>query len=204
MKHLLFGTYNPAKLDLMRRYLAGLPIVLDGLFSLDAPPAEADETGDTTLENARIKAIWYCRATGMPTLAADSALFIDGIPADEQPAAHARRMGGTRMTDEEMQAHFAALVHAHGGRLRAQYRNAACIAFPDGRILCRDDERIATKPFYLVDTPHAKRVVGFPLDSLSVEIQSGAYYYDLTDSLDNPDAPGAFAEFVQEALRLQR
>lgn len=35
------------------------------------------------------------------------------------------------------------------------------------------------EPFYIVEKPHEKRVEGFPLDSVSVEIRSGMYYYDI-------------------------
>lgn len=41
------------------------------------------------------------------------------------------------------------------------------------------DMSIATEPFILVTRPHAKRVPGFPLDSLSIDIATGKYYYDL-------------------------
>ena len=41
------------------------------------------------------------------------------------------------------------------------------------------DMSSATEPFILVTTPHTKRVPGFPLDSLSVDIATGKYYYDL-------------------------
>jgi len=43
------------------------------------------------------------------------------------------------------------------------------------------DMSIATEPFILVAEPHAKRVPGFPLDSLSVDITTGRYYYDLEE-----------------------
>lgn len=32
---------------------------------------------------------------------------------------------------------------------------------------------------FLTKEPHAKRVDGFPLDSLSIDIETGKYYYDL-------------------------
>lgn len=41
------------------------------------------------------------------------------------------------------------------------------------------DMSMATEPFILVAEPHAKRVEGFPLDSLSIDIGTGKYYYDL-------------------------
>ena len=41
------------------------------------------------------------------------------------------------------------------------------------------DMSIATEPFVLVTKPHVKRVEGFPLDSLSIDIETGKYYYDI-------------------------
>lgn len=41
------------------------------------------------------------------------------------------------------------------------------------------DMSIATEPFILTKEPHQKRVDGFPLDSLSIDIETGKYYYDL-------------------------
>ena len=41
------------------------------------------------------------------------------------------------------------------------------------------DISLATEPFLLVAKPHKKRVEGFPLDSLSKDLVSGEYYYDL-------------------------
>ena len=35
--------------------------------------------------------------------------------------------------------------------------------------------------FYLVSKPHSIRVEGFPMNSLSVDVQSGKYFVDLTD-----------------------
>ena len=39
------------------------------------------------------------------------------------------------------------------------------------------------QPFYLVNKAHPKMIKGFPLDSLSVDIQTGKYYNDLEDEL---------------------
>ena len=40
-------------------------------------------------------------------------------------------------------------------------------------------EDISTSKFILTSVPHYKRVEGFPLDSLSVHIESNMYYYDI-------------------------
>lgn len=201
---LLYGTYNPAKLAVMRRRLAHLHIELMGLTELSSPPPDVEETGDTPLENARLKAIAYRDATGMTTLSADSGLYLDGLPDAEQPAVHARRMRGTRMDDEEMIAYYAALARRLGGRATARYRNALCIAFADGRVVDVFDDSVASAPFYLADTPHARRTKGFPLDSLSVDIATGQYYFDLSESRADRDLAqqNGYGRFVQQALAI--
>ena len=45
------------------------------------------------------------------------------------------------------------------------------------------DESLETKPFIIVSEPHEKRVKGFPLDSLSIDIPSGKYYYDVDSKI---------------------
>lgn len=204
MTELLYGTHNPAKLAVMKRWLFSLDLSLIGLTEVSPPIPEAEETGDTPLENAQIKAMAYRDATGMLTLAADSALYIHGLRAQEQPAAHARRMRGARMDDEAMIAHYAALSRTLGGKAVARYQNALCIAFPDGRICTRFDDSVASAPFFLVDTPHARRTPGFPLDALSVEIASGRYYYDLQEASGDQDLAqeGGYCRFVRETLGL--
>lgn len=201
---LLYGTYNPGKLEAMRLCLQGLDIALIGLTDLQTPPADVEETGNMPRENARLKALSYSAATGMTTLSADSALFFENVPDAEQPGVHARRMQGGRMDDDAMIAFYCGLIRRHGGRVTARYRNALCIAFADGRLAQCDDESVASSPFYLVDTPHTRRTAGFPLDSLSVEITSGQYYFDLADRFaDRQQVQNqGIRRFVQGALGL--
>ena len=45
------------------------------------------------------------------------------------------------------------------------------------------DSSLEIEPFYLVSKPHAKIVAGFPLDALSVQIESGKYFQDLEQNL---------------------
>ena len=201
---LLYGTTNPAKMDAMGRWLRGLPVELMGLSDLPSMPEDVEETGDSPLENARIKAIHYRNSTGMTVLAADSGLYLDGLVDALQPGVHARRVSGGRMGDGEMLAYYAELVASLGGRALARYRNGLCIAFADGRLAERFDDSVASEPFYLVDTPHARRTPGFPLDSLSVDIASGQYYHDLPSRAADGDLAqeNGYLAFVREALEI--
>jgi XTP/dITP diphosphohydrolase len=89
---LLIATTNPGKVREIRGILEGAPVEL---LSLDAlpPVAEPEETGSTFAENARLKALYYANATGLPSVADDSGLEIDAL--DNAPGIHSARWHGT-------------------------------------------------------------------------------------------------------------
>jgi XTP/dITP diphosphohydrolase len=88
MRRLLIATTNPNKLREIRPLLAGVSIELLTLADLPAIP-EPEESGATFWENARIKALAYAGATGLPTVAEDSGLVIDVLGGE--PGVHSAR-----------------------------------------------------------------------------------------------------------------
>ena len=74
---LLFATHNAGKLDEMRQLLAphGVSVVSAAERNLPEP----EETEDSFIGNARIKAHAAARATGLPALADDSGLCVDAL-----------------------------------------------------------------------------------------------------------------------------
>jgi 8-oxo-dGTP diphosphatase len=186
MTQLVYGTGNPAKLDHMRKMLAPINVYFIGLKETCIALPDIDESGNTPLENARIKALAYCDVLKRHVFACDSGLYIYGLPDNEQPGVHVRMVDGKRLTDDEMVAHYAAIALRLGGKAVARYRNAICLVMGNGEIYEHFGEDIASSAFYIVDTPHTKCVEGFPLDSLSTKIDTGAYYYD-DDKIDKAD-----------------
>lgn len=91
MRQLLIATTNPGKLREIRGILANVPVEL---LSLEQFPdiVEPDETGTTFAENARLKAIYYNQATGLPAVADDSGLVIDALGGE--PGVHSARWHG--------------------------------------------------------------------------------------------------------------
>ena len=66
-------------------------------------------------------------------------------------------------------------------------------------------EDITSERFYLVSKPHEKRVKekGFPLDCLSVHIDSGMYYYDIEGYNDKYlNVHDGFAAFFRRVLHV--
>ncbi len=176
---ILYGTTNQGKLLAMKKSVEGLDIELIGLRDLECELPVVNENGKTPLENAEIKARAYFDAFHMPVFSCDSGLYFDELTDEEQPGIHVRRVNQKELTDEEMIEHYASLAEKHGGRITGRYRNAIYFILDENHHYSSMDMSIATEPFILVTKPHEKRVPGFPLDSLSVDIATGEYYYDL-------------------------
>lgn len=201
MTTLLYGTTNEAKLAAMRNSLKDLPVDIIGLKDTGREIPEVDEVGNSPLENASIKAKAYYEAFCMPVFSCDSGLYFENIPDIEQPGLYVRRREGRNLDDEEMIEYYADLAHRYGGRLIGRYRNAICLVLDKEEIYTSEDISLATEPFYLVETPHEKRVEGFPLDTLSVDIASGLYYYDLEGKeLSSSCLDNGFRNFFSEIL----
>lgn len=81
---LLIATHNAGKLDEMRALFAPHGIEVVGAADFGLP--EPDETEDSFIGNARIKARSAVAMTGLPVLADDSGITVDGL--DGAPGVH--------------------------------------------------------------------------------------------------------------------
>jgi XTP/dITP diphosphohydrolase len=94
VKALVVATTNPGKLREINGILAGAEPGIE-LVSLDRFPGivEPEETGETFADNARLKALYYAGATGLPCVADDSGLEVSAL--DNAPGVHSARWHGT-------------------------------------------------------------------------------------------------------------
>ncbi len=198
---ILYGTTNQAKLDSMKRIAEPLGIEIIGLKELGQPLPHVEETGNNPLENAMIKAKAYYEAFAMPVFSCDSGLYFDELQEELQPGIHTRRVHGKELTDEEMQIYYGNLAKNHGGRLTGRYRNAIAFVWDEKTCFESFDEALATEPFWLVEKPHEKYVKGYPLDSLSIDIATGKYYYDMEEkTVDQSAIMQGFLKFFEDAF----
>ena len=126
---LLVATRSPHKLaelrDLLHLGRAEL-VDLDDVGILD----EVEETGTTFAANAALKARFYARRSGLPTLADDSGLEVDAL--DGGPGVRTRRYAGEQATDAQNNAKLlAALAGLPAERRGARYRCALALAMPE-------------------------------------------------------------------------
>lgn len=97
-RRLLVATRSRHKLRELRDLLdlpAGVNLVSPDDVGIEDEP---EETGGTFETNARIKARFYARRSGLPTLADDSGIEVDAL--DGGPGVRTRRYAGPDATDE--------------------------------------------------------------------------------------------------------
>lgn len=197
---LLYATGNPAKLSAMQKRTEGTGIEVIGFKDVQKEIPAVPETGKSPLENARLKALAYYRALQTPLFSCDSGLYFDNVPKEVQPGINVRTVHGKYLTDEEMIAYYSSLARKYGD-LKARYRNAICLVLDEEHVYAAMEESMASREFLITSKPHARRRQGFPIDSLSLDLKTGKYYYDLDESeLDEVAVEDGFLEFFEKAL----
>ena len=205
---LLYGTTNHAKLISMQRVTKKIGIEIFGLNDLLKIPEfkniqlpDVDENGKNPLENATIKAKAYYELLKIPVFSCDTGLYFEDVEEKDQPGTHIRRVNGKTLTDLEALEYYSNLATFYGGKIKAKYKNAICLIIDDKNIFSSMDSSLEIQPFYLVNKAHPKMVKGFPLDSLSVDIQTGKYYNDLDElAVDKSTIEIGFTNFFEKAI----
>lgn len=197
---ILYGTSNPAKLSAMKRRLEKLGIEIIGLKELNMEIPFVSEEGSTPLENARLKAAAYYKAFHMPVFSCDSGLYFENVPDEVQPGIHVRTINGKRFTDEEMLSYYSGLAIKYGD-LTAWYKNAICFIKDEEHIYEAMETSMESERFIITSKPHKFSKKGFPIDSISLDIKTGKYYYDLPESeLDKVAVEDGFLKFFKRIL----
>ena len=127
---LLLASANQGKLRELRTILDGLPVELVGLAEagLGAPP-EVEETGDTFLANALLKARAYAAWSGLAAVADDSGLEVDALGG--APGVRSARYAGPGAGDQaNLHKLLAALAGVPPERRTARFRCAAVLVDP--------------------------------------------------------------------------
>lgn len=96
MKRILIATHNEGKLREFSALFARTPLELVSLSEIGVD-ANVDETGATYGENASLKAATYARLSGLPSLADDSGLEVEGLKGE--PGPRSARYAGEEVDD---------------------------------------------------------------------------------------------------------
>ena len=210
MLEIIYGTGNGAKISYMEETLKNLPMKIVSLHQAAEKEGiilpDIKETGENPLENARLKAEGYFRVFGKPVFSCDSGIYLwnyttkEPLPDEEQPGIHIRGNGERRLGDEELLAYYIGLVKKYG-QVCGRFKNGICFIWNGEQRKESMSESMWGEPFLLTDKPHEKRVEGFPVDRISLDISTGKYLYDLEEDSEGEEAQNrGFENFFRECL----
>ena len=130
MKFVL-ASQNKHKLVEMQQILSaqGVEVVLQGDLGLHV---DVEETGTTFAENAMLKAVAVMKASGLPAIADDSGVCVDGL--NGAPGVYSARYGGPELDD--VMRYKLLLENMRGVTNRAaHFTSAIACVFPNGDTL---------------------------------------------------------------------
>lgn len=166
----LIATKNKGKLEKYSGMLESLGIdflTLDDI-NLDI---KINENGNTTTENAIIKAKTYYETLKMPILTDDSGLIIDKLPPEKQPGVFVRRHNGKELSDEEIIELYSKELEEVGGESTGAFIISIAIIDKDGNIHTKETKH---KRLF-ISKPDINRVPGYPLSSLIFDKEVNMY-----------------------------
>ncbi len=135
---ILLASSNKGKLNEILDLLQDVPlkVLLPGDLGIGL---EVEEDGKTYAENALKKALAYCAASGLVTLADDSGLEVETLGG--KPGLHSARFSGKPgATDADRRAYLLDKLKGHPRPWPAAFRSTVVIATPDGQIFTLDGE----------------------------------------------------------------
>jgi XTP/dITP diphosphohydrolase len=172
MKKLLIATSNPGKLKEIRTNLSDLSVELVGLADIGITD-KPEETGKTFEENAILKAKYYAKLSGMPTIGDDGGFEIDALNGEPGVKSHRWIHGDREDQDEELIAYtFKKMKDVPKDLRGAQLRAALAFVMPNGKVVTAEASTRGVIP----DVPSVLQSEGFPYRSILFLPSINKYY----------------------------
>lgn len=172
MQKLLIATTNKGKIKELKEFLSDLPLRLLTLPDIGESP-EVEEKGHTYEENSRIKALFYSKRSGLPTIADDGGLEISALGG--APGVRSRRWLGHKATDEELINHLSKVAKELPDNNRdALFKTVISFALPGGEIWSSYGEVKGI----IVKKPLTKILKGYPFRSFFFLPEINKYYHE--------------------------
>lgn len=128
-EHLIvIATKNQGKTAEIKELLKDQPVKIMDLSDF-GPTPEPVEDEELFEDNAYVKALFYARVLGFPTLADDSGLCVEALGG--KPGVHSARWAGENATDEERMAKLLNEMSGKDNR-KAEFVCAIVLAVPSG------------------------------------------------------------------------
>lgn len=173
---ILLATTNDAKIKSYGSKLQKLGFNFVTLKDLDLN-YDVEETGNTPVENAIIKAKEYSRISSLPAIAIDDGLYFENVPDELQPGTNVRRVCGKRLDDSEMIDHYINMVNNYGnnGILKGY--------FLKGIAICSDNQTFSFESKANRNFTNLQSNIintGYPLESIQIVPEFNKFKSELT------------------------
>lgn len=194
-KIIVLATHNKGKIREFESVLAPLGYKAVPVGDVVKGIEEPEETGTTFMENARIKAAYYMKASGLPCLADDSGIVADAL--DGRPGVYSARYAGPECDDEKNNSKLIADLSVFPPEERTvHYVCDLVLLWPDGREI----EATGTCDGILID--HYEGENGFGYDPLFYVPSKGKTMAQLTmDEKNEISHRGKALEKLVEAMK---
>lgn len=127
-RRIVLASGNPGKIREIAELFAELDveIIAQSEFNIESP----EETGDTFVENALLKARYAAAKSGLPAMADDSGIVVDAL--NGRPGVRSARYAGEEASDDEnLDKLIEEMKDVPDERRGAGFHCAAVLAFPD-------------------------------------------------------------------------
>ena len=196
MTKLLYATGNKYKIQSMVERLRGLDVEIISPKDLNIN-IKVNENGKTVIENAILKAKAYYDITKLPTIAGDTALYVEKF--EKQPGLYVHRVDGRELTPEETLAYYIESLNRVGGESEAYY-NTGLVIIKDGMVYSKE---IKEDMFILTSRKLDKPCKYDALSQIQYDPKIKKYICELTEE-DIKKRNGTFdrgcVEFINEVL----
>lgn len=177
MKKIVVATHNLAKIEELKFGLRELESKGIKLLTLNdvRVEEEPEESGSTFKENAEIKARFYSKLTGLPTIADDGGLIIPYL--NNEPGVRSRRWLGRDATDEELIQYTLHNLYGVKDDDRTAYlETCVCFFDPISEKIFYEQEKVKG---HIAEKATGRPTNGYPFRALFVVDEFNKYYDEL-------------------------
>lgn len=189
---ILIATHNIGKCKEITSALTGLDLKIVNLKDLGITE-DVEETGTTYEENAIIKAKFFAKLTGLPTIADDSGIFVEAL--GNELGVKTRRWGaGPDASDEEWLDFFLNRMEKETNKRAEFFTTIAFLSKPDAKPLIFRGECKGT----ITKKPEADYLPGIPLSAVFKPDEIDTVYSALS-----PEQKNAISHRGRAAMQLR-
>ena len=172
MNKLLIATTNPGKLREYSDFLSDMPVQLLSLNDVGIID-DVEETGKNYEENSQMKALFYAKKSGLPSIADDGGIEIEAL--NNEPGIRSRRWLGHNSTDQDLVNHMIKVSkQLPENNRRAVFKLIVSLALPNGKVYSQYGEVKGI----IAKKPHLKLLQGYPYRSFFYLPKLKKYYHE--------------------------